>query len=284
MADDDQFGRRLGTLLRDELSDVHSAPGMTDRLRGRAKRNLMVRASVVAPVAIAAAVGLVVSLGGNGDGTSGVTTGPGLVDAAYVRTQVTDALARSADYIELAHSTYGKNGRDDIWSEPATGRRRINLYVNGSLSTSATQTPEAGGGARWFQLNYQDRTWTDNHETAAELHVPSAGDSYQNVPTTEPEDISAAVANGTLEVVDRQTVDGHHTLRLRLTLTTDANRLPVAMEMWVDAVTYLPYRENISKTGKFDEATQFVVYTWLPRTPENQKVFDLTVPAGFAKH
>ncbi|NES13226.1 MULTISPECIES: hypothetical protein [Micromonospora] len=282
MADDDQFGERLGTLLRNELSDVYPEPGMTDRLRTRSRRNLMVRAGAIAPVAVAAAVGLVVALGAAGTETSGVNDDPRMVSVGYVRTQVTDALDRSTDYIVLAHSTWADNGRMDEWTEPATGRRRIDLYVNGSLASSATETPEAGGGARWFQIDYQNRTWTDDHRSAAELRVPV--DSFQDFPAADPMSIREAVANGSLEVMGRETVDGHDTVRLRLKLTADVNRLPVAMELWVDAVTYLPYREKISKSGRFNEGTESVVFSWLKRSPENQKVFDLAAPAGFRDH
>ncbi|GIF69422.1 hypothetical protein Ais01nite_74570 [Asanoa ishikariensis] len=135
MTDDDQFGRRLGTLLRNELSDVHSAPGMTGRLRGRARRRrVMVGTAAAALVAITGAVSLVVA-----PGSDGVRTGRELVDVAHVRIQVTDALARSTDYVVLARSDLAGNSRSDEWTDAATGRMREDVYVSGkklSWSTS----------------------------------------------------------------------------------------------------------------------------------------------------
>lgn len=292
MTDDDQFGRRLGTLLRDELSDVRSVPGLTGRLRSRARRRrLMVGTAAAALVAITGAVGLAVV-----PGSDGVRPGPELVDVAHVRTQVTDALARSTDYVVLARSDLGGNSRSDEWTDAATGRTREDVYVGGKkLSWSSTVTKDVDGGERWFFVDYGNRWWSKEHRTAAEQERQVLPDLFQDLPAADPESISKALVDGTLEIAGEEKIDGHDTLRLRLettiprylpsgaaTLGSDRGSIPTTMEIWVDAASNLPYRSVINWTSKLGERTRLTTYIWLERTPANLKLFDLVAPAGFA--
>lgn len=287
MTDDDRFGRRLGTLLRDELYDVHSAPGLTRRLRGRARRTrLRVGAGAVALVAIAGAMGLLVAPGSDGVHTS---TGPELVDVAHVRTQVTDALARSTDYVVLARSTFGASHSDE-WTDVSTRRTRDDVYAGDGkrLSWSEVVTTDEDGGQRWLFIDRLNRWWSKGQATAAELERQVRPDAFDNLPEADPESISEALVDGTLEIVGKEPVDGHDTLRLRVETTIEIGRgsnavsFPKKLEIWVDADNYLPYRSIITTTREWGDSTLSTTYTWSERSPENLKVFDLTPPAGFA--
>ncbi|SNT00281.1 hypothetical protein SAMN05421812_102701 [Asanoa hainanensis] len=277
MTDDDQFGRRLATLLRDELSDVHSAPNLTDRLRGRARRRqLLVGACAVAVVAITGAVGLVAVPGAD-------RADPELVDVAHVRTQVTDALARSTDYVVLARTANGAPYRVDKWTDAATRRVRTDWYGDGKLSVSVVVTNEADGGQRGLQIDYLNRWYAHWQRTPAEMEH-TFPDFFEDLPEANPESISQALADGTLEIVGKETIDGHETLRLRLETEIEAGptaTTPTTMELWVDADSYLPHRSTITTTHEFGALTRTTTYTWSERTPENLKVFDLTPPPGF---
>ncbi|MEV4537575.1 hypothetical protein AB0J82_27730 [Asanoa sp. NPDC049518] len=276
MSDDDQFGRRLGTLLRDEVSDVHPAPDLARRLRGRAKRKrLAVGAGAAVLTATVAAVGLLVPTG-----PDGLHTGPG-PDQVAVSPQ---APARTTDYLLLERS-----GRRAVWTDAATGRSREDLYADDGkrLSWTTITKDDADGGRRWLEVQWLLRWWAEGYTATPWLGRMPPPDPFENLPAPEPQSISRAITDGTFEVVGNETVDGRDTLRLHAetTVTYGSGRnvrsIPKKLEIWVDPHTYLPCRSIITSTYDNRESTQTTAYTWLERTKENLTVFDVTPPADF---
>ncbi|GIF61969.1 hypothetical protein Ais01nite_00040 [Asanoa ishikariensis] len=279
MTDDDQFGQRLGTLLREEVSNVHAAPDLTRRLRGRAKRKrLSVGAGAAVLTAMVAAVGLLVPTG-----PDGLHTRPG-PDVGPVSTQAPRTPARTTDYLLLTRNEIGAE-----WTDAATGRTREDIYADDGkrLSWTTLTTTDTDGGRRWLEIQWLLRWWSQGHTTAAELTQQIRPDPFENLPTPDPESISKALADGTFEIVGNETLDGRDTLRLRVETTIEIGRgknatsFPRKLEIWVDPDNYLPYRTVITTTQRWGASTVSTTYAWMERTKENLMVFDVTPPAEF---
>jgi len=154
--------------------------------------------------------------------------------------------------------------------EPTLGPMRLQ-------QSNTVSGPEGDQATVW--VDYDLRKWSTGRMT--DKHGPSP------IPDiTDANSIRAAVANGTLQLVGKETVDGLDTLHLQLIGPQRMYRI----DMWVDVKTYLPVQEIAVKSGGGTGEAEFPAahavtakYDWLPRTEENLARLVLTAPPGFER-
>ncbi|MEU2612332.1 hypothetical protein ABZ570_12225 [Micromonospora sp. NPDC007271] len=299
---DEQYGQQLGVQLRHETADVHAAPDLMRRLRGRqARRSWAIRTAIATPVAAAAAAAILVTMPGQGapDRThqpNGARTR--MENVSYVQEQTVKALDQASQYVIHAKNSYG-TGHYDVWIDKATQRYRTDVYT----SLPAPQAPapdgtdrmpeapgeETAGPLRLSQsnsvggpkgnrttitVNYDGKWWSKEQAPAMKPTIP--------VDITDADSVRKAISEGKVELLGREKVDGVEALHLRI---DGPNRL-YRIDMWVDSTTYLPVKEIVAKGGGEGfpaSARVTTTYTWLPRTGENLARLVLTPPPGFVQ-
>jgi hypothetical protein len=313
MPTDEQYGRRIGDLLHDEIHDVHAAPGLAHTVRNRlARRTRTVRAAIAVPMAVAAAAAVFAVVGHPhvpADRAARTDAGPPgapvrIQTVAYVRDQTLHALRGAANYVIFSRTSYD-TGHYDVWSDRSTQRVRLDLYTqippaqpatrnsDGSVTAHApSRSPSLGplrlqqahttrgsdGNQEEVTVDYDSKSWSRRH--ISEKNPPS---SLPDI--TDADSVRAAIDDGKLELVGQEKTDGHDTLHLRIYATRRGYRV----DMWVDATTYLPVRETSSVIGQDSGQRQpsatvvVTTYAWLPRTAENLAKLTLTPPAGFTQ-
>ncbi len=310
MRTDEQYGQQLGVELRHETADLHAAPDLVRKLRGRqARRSWTIRTAIATPVAAAAAAAILVTM--PGQGAPDPTQQPNgaqaqlqngaqvqLESVAYVQEQTVKALGRASQYVIHAESTY-RGGHYDRWIDRATQRYRHDAYTSevpacpwpdgkpraAEAEPSGKQT--AGpvhlsqshsvsgpkGNQTLITVNYDRKCWS-------KVRAPYEGDVPLDI--TDADSVRKAIGDGTVELLGNEKVDGVDTLHLRLTGPHSMYRI----DMWVDSTAYLPVRETAArgdgeKEPFLDSTTNTTTYTWLPRTGENLARLVLTPPPGF---
>ncbi|SCG57953.1 hypothetical protein GA0070609_3387 [Micromonospora echinaurantiaca] len=302
---DEQYGRRLGAQLREELDDVHAAPDIVSILRRqRSRRAWRIRAAIATPIATAAAIAIVSSLTGPGpqpDGSSNDSVQ--LQNVAYIKAQTTRALSQATNYVIYSETVYS-GGRIEQWNDPATQRYRNDVYSVDYDSfpvgpDGQVQVPSNPGPPVLFQshsasgpfskrdvvsVDYKSKTWHRDHETNAP--PPGALD------VTDPDSVEKAINNGRFEVLGDDVVNGVATLHLRISPSggtgpamnpaDHASARGDGIDLWVDEKTFLAVQSaKIVETKKGPVTT--TTYTWLPRTDENLARLVLIGPPGFTQ-
>jgi hypothetical protein len=94
-----------------------------------------------------------------------------------------------------------------------------------------------------------------------------------------PDLIQAELSCGAFRLAGTQVVDGVNAIKI-IARSDSALFDPVTFTLWVDPSTYLPVR--IVDSGAGQSVTQ-MDSRWLPPTPANRALVDLSVPAGFKR-
>ncbi len=295
MLTDEQYGHQLGVQLRHELEDVHAAPNLVSKLRRpQARRTWAIRTAIASPVVAVAAAAILVMTVGQGAPDEGrqANSNVQFENVAYVQNQTLKALSRASDYVIDAKSTY-KGGHYEEWTDTATHRYRSDVYgtsTHGSGSQDRKAPPAASnqtadpihqshlvtgpeGDQRIVTVDYDlKQWWTDRLPDENPSEVPDI---------TDPDSIRKAIADGTVQLVGKENVDGLDTLHLQLFGPKRSYRI----DMWVDESNYLPVQGTAVKATGKDEfpatATVTTKYSWLPRTEKNLAYLVLTPPPGF---
>jgi hypothetical protein len=279
---DEELAGHLGTRLAAEVADVQAAPGLGAAVRRRyARRTWALRAVVATPVAaVLALVAAVATVDGGGHPARppvahGTTGAPAVRDVAYVHARTIQALDGLSGYVVRTHAvSTGTGFATDGWSDAATGRRRYDTIApSGQRRTTAlisTSDPTV-------VIDYENHTWWSYPARVVSPPTlkPGGGGDQAPLSVESPEEIRKALDTGRLELLGTERIGDRETLHVRLT----GLPAPITVELWVDATTYLPVREDVTKDGAGHGVTD---YTWLPRTPENLAAFDVAPPAGFA--
>ncbi|MEV8517418.1 hypothetical protein [Dactylosporangium sp. NPDC051484] len=275
MLSDEQFGERLGARLRAEVADVEPEPGRPAALRRRHARHVAtVRAAVIVPTLAAVVATGLITVGGMGRDAAPATVGPtktvDLHDVAYVTAHVTAALDNLSGYIERTTTVVPGGVTEVMQIDRATGQFRFDSSTKDGprLSGSSTST----NPTMVTVIDYEHHAWSTYR-----LEVPSDAKTMAQV-TGVFEDrvnIRTAISGGQLEVLGTEVVDGHQTLRLRV--TPAAKVTTGTMDLLVDSESYLPVRLSVDKAGHRNTLD----YAWLARTPENLATLAVTPPAGF---
>jgi hypothetical protein len=222
-------------------------------------------------------------------------------NVAHVQAQTIQAVSQASQYVIQMKNTY-EGGYYDEWVDKATQRYRNDVYSQsvtvsappgGKMTAPAAPSSQPPGPIRLNQshglsgpdgnqdmitVDYDLKTWSTGRMT----HPKPTG-----IPDiTDADSIRKAIADGTLELVGKEKVDGIDTLHLRLYGPKRSYRI----DMWVDSKTYLPVRETAAKSGGTPGGPEFPAsatvttkYTWLPRTEENLARLAVTPPPGFTQ-
>lgn len=303
MRTEQQYGDELGARLRHETEDIRASPDLARKLRRRqAKRTWTIRATMAVPVAAAAVAAVMVTTTGQSvpaEANNNPVQDMPVENVAQVQAQTLEAVSQASQYVIQMKSTY-EGGYYDEWVDKATQRYRNDVYdqsvtTRGSADGRMTLPPAPSaqqpgpvhlhqshgvsgpdGNQDVITVDYDLKTWFTSHTTDRRpTGIPDI---------TDADSIRKAIADGTLELVGKENVDGINTLHLRLYGPKRSYRI----DMWVDSKNYLPVKEIAAKSGgkagdkEFPAAAAVTTkYTWLPRTEENLARLVLTPPPGF---
>jgi hypothetical protein len=228
-----------------------------------------------------------------------ITVQPGqTLTVAYVTSQTINAVSRHQTYVIYSNEMYS-TGYIETWTDKVTQRYRNLVWSGlpagvpvpsnggapappGSVPVGPPQRTQGHegigpiGNRTTITVDYQGSWWSKEVDTST---YPPSADPPPDM--TDPDSIQSAIKNGRVELLGLETVDGQRALHLRFFAEQRGYRL----DMWVDATTYLPVREDDSvitsdRDGPEDPVL-ITTFSWLPRTAENLALLDLTPPPGF---
>ncbi len=200
-----------------------------------------------------------------------------LAAACLVAAAAASARPSGGELIEHQVQTQADGMRIESWFDVSTGQHRSLTTLAGKPCTESVFST-ADGKVQFDIVSYSSRTWTTfssgfpgpRGETLAEY-----AQHYRD-----------AVSRGFWTVVGNESLFGGTDVHLRRSSTmTVGNYSPTnTTDLWLDAFTYLPVRQQNKTTGvPGGPHTSEIAYDWLPRTPENLVNLVLVVPDGF-KH
>jgi hypothetical protein len=269
---EDVLERELRYRLHEEMSGMTASPDLAATVRRRHRRRTWaLRSAAVIPavVAVAFAVALVakpVTAPGTGP------AGPAMLDVNYVSQQTSAALENAGDYVRHLHYVYSDGYTYDEWVDVTAGAHRIEEYTGGAVRSATVYQGEGPDNA--LTVNYADRTYTRFAMAELRLAEGQPNDNVYRGDFLKPEEIRGLAADGRLQLVGSESVNGTNTVHLRW-LQVEG----FTLDLYVDATSYLPVR-MMAAGAKGSSTSDF---TWLPRSPENLARFTLDVPAGFTK-
>ena len=186
---------------------------------------------------------------------------PPSVATSAVLTAITRSLANTGNDIEEVQSSLpGTPLSTTSWVDLSTGACRTDTSLNGQ--PSMTIFVEQGNAVF---INHDLRDWWSRSSEGVACE-----------PLT-PQTIEHDLAAGHYTVDGNVILEGQASLKLVSTsATTGLHPVTQLTTLWVNATTYLPIQSTSS--GHLPEQTTF---TWLPATPTNVALLNVTVPAGF---
>jgi stage V sporulation protein SpoVS len=266
---EDVLERELRYRLHEEMSGMTASPDLAATVRRRHRRRTWaLRSAAVIPavVAVAFAVALVAKPGTDPSG------GPELLDVNSVSQQTSAALENAGDYVRHQHYVYSDGYTYDEWVDVTAEAHRIEEYAGGSVRSATVYRGEGPENA--LTVNYADRTYTRFAMAELRLAEGQPNDNAYRGDFLKPDEIRGLAADGRLQLVGSESVNGTDTVHLRW-LQVEG----FTLDLYVDAGSYLPVR-MVAAGAKGSSTSDF---TWLPRSPENLARFTLDVPAGFTE-
>ena len=178
------------------------------------------------------------------------------------------AVSRAEGGVVHVRSDFGNGVLWETWLDDASGRWR-----------SVSSTPDG-------RLLYEHQIDGDDGSVIVVSHGERAWWSYQAPEMREPvklfltpSEIRARLDDGSLEHVGNEISDGRQLLHLRGPAQEKAPGVyTAAMDMWVDADTYLPARYVATMRNG---STMSTAYDWLPASENNVAQTTLVVPPGY---
>jgi hypothetical protein len=263
MLTEDQVAARLHA----DVDDIHAPADLAAAVRRRHTRRTRALMTMTAVPVAAAAVAVVALVAAQPQRIQ-----PNLRNAAYVADHTVAALDAASGRVVHIRGAIGGQTLEQ-WRDPAGSRWRVDeTGPDGAPRRAMLVTGPADGTRTVLTVDYADRAWWTYR-----LEQPEEPSDVSWIATLDgPDDIQDALRLWSLHVVGTERLNGQETVHLGGAKPTGRG---IAIDVWVDAATYLPVRiaivsPDLSVTSR---------YTWLPRTPQNLAPFDLKPPAGFTR-
>lgn len=275
------LGRQLSERLHEVTSTMQPSPNLVAIVRRRQKRRTWgVAIAGTLPVVIAIALLGALAVSGsrqraaetNGDAPSVVSGGSpttSLVNVDSVSSRTMAALDDVRQYIRVSRESTGASAAySEVHADVATERERWDEYdASGTHTKSWLIVGHAANNT--VLVNWTAGTWYRDsfgtRDPAPEGDVSGSG--------VDPAAIKHYLDSGKLVLVGEETANGAVTQHLRYTLDD------FTWDVWVDASTYLPVKEAAANPRH----SAITTHQWLPRTPQNLAMMELTVPPGFSQ-
>lgn len=263
MLTEDQVVARLHA----DVNDIQAPASLAAVVRRRHKRRTRaLLISTAIPVAAAAVAVVAVVAAPN------QPTAPDVRNAAYVTDHAIAALdAASRKVVHIRGAISGQTLEQ--WRDPAGSRWRVDeLGPDGRLRRAMLVNGPDDGTRTVLTVDYTGRAWWTYR-----LEQPDVPSDVSWIAMSDgPDDIRDTLRQFSMHVAGTERVDGHDAVHLSGPKPTGRG---IAIDIWVDAATYLPVRIAIVSP----DMSVTSQYTWLPRTAENLTPFDLKAPAGFTQ-
>jgi len=207
------------------------------------------------------------------------STSPRILTAAYVASRAETAIDAS-NAVLYTRSTHGNGVTWKMWTDRRTGDNLGVSYDKAGNPLTATLVPGKGGSVT--VVDYQTTSWWTYVPVTDPQHAPRLDPKAKRVNLDAfdtPAQIRAALADGDLTLVGQQRLSGRNTVHV--THTFDKGGLRLAMDMWIDATSYLPVRTAYQSPQLAKGQRSVSDLTWLPRTETNLAKLSLRIPTGF---
>jgi hypothetical protein len=179
------------------------------------------------------------------------------------------SLAAYAGRVEYTDEHDSDGLRTQVWFDPVGRRMRQMRVFPASPLTEELATYNSSGVEYMVFVVGVERSYA-----LTRVPVPPACRVLlaRNAAAQWAAQLRAQVARGATVVVDRETVDGRSTLRLRRAAPPAGSRI----ELWVDPSTYVPVRERTTTRSR----TAVDEIHWLPRTTASAALARPVIPTG----
>ncbi|HEX4520923.1 MAG TPA: hypothetical protein VH063_15185 [Gaiellaceae bacterium] len=210
--------------------------------------------------------------------------------ASQIKQRMLLAVSSSDDEILYAHEeknsienpggaspTIVPSGQTDTWEDLSTGRSRLVSYdAQGQIQTESASSTTGNVWRADFVLYFAHSWQTMLHTFSNGAPTPAGSEGLADIFRNQD-------AKGAFTLVGTGMIGGESVLHLRRPWTIPfpggASALaPTSIDVWVDATTYLPVRQEIHAGPAVINRT---VYSWLPRTAANLEKLNLVIPPGF---
>lgn len=275
MSTDKELLAEVRAVLTEEVADVTAGADLLAAVRRahtrRSTRTRLVFATAAAVVLVVAGIVMWPSAPpANQRHEARSSAQPEPENAAYVRERTSDALNGLGDNVIYErsivtegekYSAPGENALYERWLAADGSSFRLLVTIDGRPVVDLTRDRVAD-----VFVDYRTRTYR------AFPGVEPSDPKYDDVLT--PEEIQQALAEGQIEVVGPDTVNGQPVVKLYY----KGGKVFAPTDLWVDATTYVPVRWQ----WRQENSTPFDV-AWLPPTPENIAKLTTVIPDGFGK-
>jgi hypothetical protein len=291
------FEDRLREEMRQATAGVSPPSGLVRQARRAGRRRLTIGAAAAAATAAAVAVAVVVTTG-----AVGAPRDAGIHTTAYVVKHVESALGTTAraDDIAYVHAT---DGYSDSWlyDGPQGVLTRVIRFSSQGQPIQQYRISQTSAGARpiFTTVVYQRKTWTrlpgppllpltrpldscgfipGHPSLLPPLNMNPSFLGASSLPQLTAS-IRQALACGQFTNEGTEHVNGVDAIKLVSRRLVSA---PTIITLWVDPVTYLPVRWEMSAPGSDQPVPNGTVdITWLAPTSANLALLTVQIPPGF---
>jgi hypothetical protein len=178
------------------------------------------------------------------------------------------AVASAAHGVVHIETDFGNGVLWAIWVDETTGRWRSQSRTVAGEPIFDHQVDSSSQGTNVIVVSYADHAWwaytAPDERSEAQLFLT-------------PDQIRSQLRDGAMRQVDESRTEIH--LRAGPVQKTPTTFTPT-VDLWVDASTHLPTRSSAHIEGK---PTTTSTYTWLPRSDDNLRNTEVTIPDTFTK-